>query len=209
MSEMDERKERQRLEKLYAGMEEEELEKVSTEWLALTRTAKDALRAEMLKRGMSVEEIDMLEKEGARGPEPGPVVVRRYRDLPEAWVMQAMIDSAGIESVLLDENVVRLDWLWSNAIGGVKLQVRARDAEDALGLLSAEKLKEFQVPELGLYRLPLCPNCGSIDVAFDSLDRRISYLLFFISLPIPVKVRGWRCYSCGHLWKEMSEGESQ
>ncbi len=190
MRRIDPEKERERLEKLHSGMGEGELEEVSGEWLSLTNTAKKALRAEMERRGMSLETIDRLEREGAGGPEPAPVVVRRFGDLPEAWAVQGMIESAGIESVLLDENVVALDWLWSNAVGGAKLLVRGRDGEDAIQLLNAEQLAEFDVPGLGPYPQPVCPQCGSMDVTYDGLDRRVTYLLFFLNLPIPVKIRG-------------------
>ena len=39
--------------------------------------------------------------------------------------------SAGIECYLQDESVVRLDWFWSNAMGGIKLIVREKDAAEA------------------------------------------------------------------------------
>ncbi|HUL16113.1 MAG TPA: hypothetical protein VLV88_08965 [Terriglobales bacterium] len=136
MGEIDQRKERQRLEKLFAGMEDEELEKVSGDWLELTEPAKAALRAEMMRRGMSLEEIETLERDGPWKPDPPPVVIRRYRDWPEAWIAQSMIDSAGIDSVLMDQYIIGLNWFYSNAMGGVKLQVRSRDAVEADALLS-------------------------------------------------------------------------
>jgi hypothetical protein len=47
----------------------------------------------------------------------------------------AVLDSAGIESFLGDENMVRLDWFYSNLVGGIKLMVRKEDAETARALL--------------------------------------------------------------------------
>jgi hypothetical protein len=205
VGEIDQQKEKQRLEKLFAGMEDEELEKVSGDWLKLTGPAKAALRAEMAKRGMNLEEIDRLEREGPWRPDPPPVVIRRYRDLPDAWIAQSVIDSAGIDSVLLDENIVGLNWFYSNAMGGVKLQVRARDAEDADALLSLGWVKEFDVPGFGTYRQPVCPNCGSMDVSHGGLDRPLTYLLLLVNLPIPIPVEGWQCYSCRSHWQGQAE----
>jgi hypothetical protein len=34
------------------------------------------------------------------------------------------------------DNLVRMDWLWSNAMGGIKLLVRQKEAEEAEHLLS-------------------------------------------------------------------------
>lgn len=64
-----------------------------------------------------------------------PFVLRRYRDMPQAFVAKGLLDSAGIECFLQDDNVIRLDWLWSNAMGGIKLLVRQKDAEQAAQLL--------------------------------------------------------------------------
>ena len=38
--------------------------------------------------------------------------------------------------LLQDDNVERMDWLWSNAMGGIKWVVRQEDAEESGKLLS-------------------------------------------------------------------------
>ena len=55
--------------------------------------------------------------------------------MPEALLAKSMLDSAGIESVLGDENLVRLDWFYSNLVGGIELMVREEDAETARKVL--------------------------------------------------------------------------
>ena len=45
------------------------------------------------------------------------------------------LESAGIECFLADENLVRLDWFISNFIGGIKLNVRVADVENARKIL--------------------------------------------------------------------------
>lgn len=50
-----------------------------------------------------------------------PITLYRYRDLPEAVIAQGMLASAGIESFLRDENTIRMDWMLSQLIGGVRL----------------------------------------------------------------------------------------
>lgn len=44
------------------------------------------------------------------------VLLRQFRDLPDALVVKSILDSAGIECLLGDENIVRLDWFWSNLV---------------------------------------------------------------------------------------------
>jgi hypothetical protein len=68
--------------------------------------------------------------------EDRPVILRRYRDMPTAFVEKSVLENAGIQCLLQGDNVVRMDWFWSNAMGGIKLIVRQSDAEDAEKLLA-------------------------------------------------------------------------
>jgi hypothetical protein len=68
-----------------------------------------------------------------------PVIIRKFRDLPEASIAKSILESAGIECFLSDDNLVRLDWFYSNLIGGIKLLVREEDAEAAIKLLDESR----------------------------------------------------------------------
>jgi len=56
--------------------------------------------------------------------------------MPAAFVEKSVLEDAGIECYLQDENVVRMDWFLSNALGGIKLIVREKDAAEAEKILS-------------------------------------------------------------------------
>lgn len=84
------------------------------------------------------------EKRKRYGPGDTPVVLRRYLDMAEAMADRMALDSAGIESYLYDENLVRMDWLISNGIGGMKLVVKQSEAEDAAEILDGDSLGEFE-----------------------------------------------------------------
>jgi hypothetical protein len=131
---------------------------------------------------------------------PGLVVLRRYRDLHEAIMAKGTLDSAGIPSFMADENTVRMDWMWSNAIGGIRLFVREEDASDAADLLAQPIPERLDVPDIGECEQPKCPQCGSLDVSFAEVDKRISYPSLFIGIPLPLHRRGWHCQTCGHRW---------
>src|SRR5262249_62281844 len=60
------------------------------------------------------------------------------------WSREAF-DSAGIECILGDQNMVRMDWFISNLLGGIKLQVKRDDVEEALALLDEEVPKSCEV----------------------------------------------------------------
>jgi hypothetical protein len=42
------------------------------------------------------------------------------------------LEAAGIQAYLVDDNMIRMDWFISNLLGGIKLKVRAEDAEAAV-----------------------------------------------------------------------------
>jgi hypothetical protein len=145
MGQSDE-KERLRLAELYASLQEGELKEIAGDADSLTELAREVLRSEMLGRGMHAPPAERGAPETPRsGSEaPGPVMVGRYRDSGEAMIAKSMLDSAGIECFLADENPVRLDWFYSNLIGGIKLMVREEDAETARKLLEEHMPEKFE-----------------------------------------------------------------
>ena len=136
------------------------------------------------------------------------MLIRRYRDLPEAIVAKSILDSAGVESFLIDQNLVRLDWFWSNLLGGIKLLVQTDDAEAAAELINQPVPKIFDVEGEGEYKQPSCPRCQSLDVDFRGLKRHLVFAILFLGLPVPITNRAWRCHSCRRAWEEDGGGLS-
>ena len=145
MTKSDPQSERQRLRKLYGAMSDEELQKAGKESAELTDWAFEALREEMERRGLNwagkgaplpsqVKQHEAVEDAGNQ-----PVVLRRYRDMPQAFVEKSVLEDAGILCFLEDGNVVRMDWLWSNGMGGIKLVVRKKEAEKLLSERPADE----------------------------------------------------------------------
>jgi hypothetical protein len=131
----DPQRERQRLAQLYSGMSDGELLRVAEDPSALTDAALDAVEDEAERRGLHLD-LDQPDKPTLAPPFGELAVIRRFRDLHEAWLAKGALDAAGIESHLLDQNLVRLDWFYSNAIGGVRLCVRVDDAAQAFRVLN-------------------------------------------------------------------------
>ena len=129
------------------------------------------------------------------------VTIRRFRDLPEALLAKGGLESAGIKCTLVDDNMVRLDWFISNLIGGVKLQVSSEDAAAAAEILDQPIPEEFLVEGSGAYHQPRCPQCQSLDVSFEELDKPIAFVSAYMGLPLPVHRRNWKCHACGNEWE--------
>ncbi len=205
MSERDElftndQRERRRLAANYAGMTDGELQRLVRNAESLTELAWDALEDEMERRNL--EYADDAVPEARQEMEMRELVtIRQFRDLPEALLAKGSLESAGIPCFLADENLVRLDWFISNFIGGIKLNVRSADVENAQNLLNEPILEGLYVHGVGLYEQPRCPKCQSLDVNFQELDRPIAYMTAFLHVPIPVQRTGWRCHACDAEWE--------
>ena len=137
---IDPEQERKRLAEFYAAQLDDELEQVASHASELTELARQALRAELLKRRLNVEGLD--QSSDARADEPAfrnLITVRSFWSLAEAELAKGLLDTAGIESFLFDENMVRMNWFNANALGGIKLRVDAENAEAANTILQEQE----------------------------------------------------------------------
>jgi hypothetical protein len=214
MGKIDPQQERERLAALYAGMSDLELEKTGKDPAVLTDWAFEMFRAEMAKRRLEWAGADMplpsLMEKRVAPDESGntPVVLRKYRDMPAAITDRMILEAAGIDCYLYNENMVRLDWMWSNLLGGLRLVVRQSELEDAEKLLESKPGDKFTVEGVGDYEQERCRKCGSDDISCDELLKKIAGIGLLLGLPIAITHRGWNCRACGHSWEVTKDGES-
>lgn len=64
------------------------------------------------------------------------VVIRRFPTAGQTLLAKGILESAGIECFLWDEQMVGMDWLAANAFGGMKLVAKRQDADTAYELLN-------------------------------------------------------------------------
>jgi hypothetical protein len=110
----------------------------------------------------------------------------------EAHLFRTRLEAAGIPAFVQDEYFVQNDWLWSNAIGGVRVQVEDEDCEAVREFLAADS------PQCPADAVDVvCPKCGSHDTAPDEFPRRISFLFVLLfGFPLPIGRHRWCCASC-------------
>ena len=104
----------------------------------------------------------------------------------EAHVALTRLASAGIDAVIRDEFMITFDWLCSNAIGGVKIEVVEDDVADAREILA------LPAPEDGVLR---CPFCGSFDTSVRVLSV-FGAICMVLKLPIPMTRAIVDCRAC-------------
>jgi hypothetical protein len=222
MAKIDPELEKKRLAEFYSQQLDGELGKVAGQAYELTDVAREALRAEMARRGLAdafIERAPVAPIPAVQPGDPPPapprvesaaggelelrdmVTIRQFRDLPEALFAKGSLESAGIECAMVDDNMVRLDWFISNLLGGVKLQVRQEDAADAEAILSQPIPENFEVPGIGEFEQPRCPKCQSLEVNFQEVTPA-AYVSAYFNVPIPFHRRAWRCHSCDAEWED-------
>ena len=195
--------EESRLTELYSKMSDGELEKIASESDELTDFARQALQAEMDKRGLSTADSTTDDEDISDEPAlANLVMVRRFRDLHEAALVKGMLDSAGIESYLTDDNMVRMNWFISNLIGGVRLMVKPEDLDAATEVLEQPIPEGIDYGEAEQFEQPRCPKCGSLDITFEELNKPLSYGSAWLGFPLPISSPKWKCESCGAKWVE-------
>lgn len=66
------------------------------------------------------------------------VTIARFSEPLQAALARNDLQAAGIKSVLLDESFASTVWYLTTAVGGIRLQVAAEDAERAAAILRAQ-----------------------------------------------------------------------
>jgi len=112
----------------------------------------------------------------------------------DAHLIRLRLEAGGVEAFIQNEYMVSAYWLYSNATGGVCVDVMDEDYEQAREIL------ELPPVDKGLIT---CPHCGSDKVALRELSMTgaLSLALGFL---LPAPSRQADCSACGKSFKVSS-----
>jgi hypothetical protein len=89
------------------------------------------------------------------------VTIATFRFATEAEAARMLLEGEGIRAFLADAEVINMDWLIASAVGDVKLQVLAQDAERAGRILATvERKRRWRRGEVDS-DLTECLSCGA------------------------------------------------
>ena len=141
------------------------------------------------------------------------ITIANFSHPTEADPVVAWLESEGIECFVTNEHTVTMNWLYSNAIGGVGVQVKTGDVERANEILQAVSTPDA----VGAEPTPTdsetdqendttseirCPKCGSENVYYEKFSRRLVFASWAIlTVPLPFFKKKWKCRECEHLFK--------
>lgn len=135
-------------------------------------------------------------------PQGDLVTVASYPDAIQAHLARGRLEAEGIGAIVADEHYVSANWMMSNAIGGVKVQVSERMAGRAMEVLRQLDAGEFAIDDA---ERPdgACPRCGSTSVERRTGSWRLAFLgLHLLQLPLPFRRASHACRACGLHWHD-------
>jgi len=224
MAEIDVAQEWRRLQSLYAGMSEEELEAVADEGYELTDVAKQALNEEISRRNLKIVVRLAPAPKKTAGREP---VVGNFDpaglDLSAIWLpvinadeagqVKTMLNDAGIACFFGPDLIDDLDRLeYSNdGVGVHVLKADLKRAQFVLrGFLAKIHEDEEAIPDHSVH----CPKCHSTEILLQGLDsdtpqdddeeqedtEETGQALTQHARSAPKY--NWSCDACGYQWRD-------
>ncbi|MCW7753385.1 hypothetical protein OOT00_05220 [Desulfobotulus sp. H1] len=126
--------------------------------------------------------------------------IASFRDLPLAELAKAKLESEGLYCHLLNRHHVGMNWLYSEAIGGVQLQVRSEDIKLAESILARDEsglLEEGALDFPAAENIMVCIACGAGDLEAIQYTRLSGALMLLTHMPLLFWGKGYRCRKCG------------
>ncbi|CAM3694002.1 DUF2007 domain-containing protein [Vibrio aquimaris] len=107
------------------------------------------------------------------------IIVARFSFPHEAHIAKASLEAAGIESCIADEYTINTQWLYSNAIGGVRLMVAEQDLEQAENILSAD-FSDVLYAEKSVSSQDHCPKCSSLNIELFTKSKESAFWYLYL-----------------------------
>jgi len=129
-----------------------------------------------------------------------PVIAGTFSFPHEAQIAKASLEAAGIPAILADEHTINMSWLWSNALGGVKILVPEEFEGEARKILAndfSKAVEEAVEDAVGSTNL-VCSACGSSNLEPFTKGKRPAFVVFLLlGFPLGFYKHGYKCVECG------------
>jgi len=132
-------------------------------------------------------------------------VIGIFINLVDAELARAFLQSYGIEAEVENKYIVGVQWLYSNAVGGLRLMVDEDYADKAELLLQDVHGDKFKISDNEVAG-SICPKCSSNKTERSSSPGRSIGFLMLIAFPLIAlfpffDYEKWTCTQCEHKWK--------
>lgn len=133
------------------------------------------------------------------------IQIASYSFPHEANIAKASLEAAGIPASIADEHTINMDWLYSNALGGVRLFVPVECEEEARALIEQDFShivdEEFeQSIKETIEEKSTCPACGGHQFESYTIGKKPAFIVFLLlGFPLFFYKHGNKCLSCGEI----------
>ncbi|WP_299587071.1 DUF2007 domain-containing protein [uncultured Microbulbifer sp.] len=129
------------------------------------------------------------------------VTIARFSFPYEAQIAKVRLESEGIEAFIADEHTINMQWLYSDAMGGVRLQVTETDVDEARDILNQDR-SALVDQALGGREKRKCERCSSTNLEPFTKGKKPAFLVFLLlGMPLFFYQHGVKCKDCGHFKK--------
>lgn len=126
-------------------------------------------------------------------------VVATYSYPYEAQIARARLIAEEIPARIENEHTINMYWLYSNAMGGVRLMVIAEYAAMAREIIAQDFSED--VEQQFKIKADCCPQCGSDQVAAYTQGKKPAFLVFLLlGYPLFFYKHGMRCEQCHYFY---------
>lgn len=127
---------------------------------------------------------------------PSPLVlIWRTDKILEAHIIKGRLEAAGINAFIFDDQMVSTNWLYSQALGGVRVVVLTSQLDKAREVLKESvTIQDFDA-------FDTCPLCHSHDVIRLKPPLFLVLLTYlFLNFLSMQETRNRKCRACYHQW---------
>jgi len=130
------------------------------------------------------------------------ITFESYYDPMLAHIIRTKLEDNGIHCFIADENMIGVNPLYNQAVGGVKLKIFERDLQKCRDILAADgdlhEQDHYEIDE-DTDSAVICPYCASTNVGYGiTTEKKSSWLTSLLStifLPFTAD-KQWHCFNC-------------
>ncbi len=125
--------------------------------------------------------------------------IKTFYNTTEAHIYKAKLEHEGIPCFLANEHIANINPLWTNAVGGISIQVHEQNIERAKNILKEIENTPYTNDQGDTIS---CPNCASEHIEngyqqIDSMKSLCSFLLSISTLTYPLHYKShFICTEC-------------
>ena len=131
----------------------------------------------------------------------GLITFKTFDNSIDAHILKIKLESEGITCFLFDENIVSVNPLYSNLVGGIKLKINEEDLVHAKNVLFELEQTPYTTED---EQIITCPKCQSTHIesgykSMKSIGAVLSAITSFLLFIFPIYRKDvYKCLDCGN-----------